>query len=459
MTAWGAWRFDLQRDEMLNFSLSRLALALGLAAVLWLPMPGPTVAVSERPWAVTAMSILTLAVLLDRPWPQGAVMRSGRTWVAPHWPLLSAGLIAAAIALTGGADSPLAPLVLLLSLPADRPDAPGQARARAWQAGVSAAACYVLAALIALRPDPQPLALVWMGERSIGLGLLAAALSSWRFSRLSGGACAQELRTTAASWRAEALALERTRGEMLAHVSHELLAPIAVIHCCAGLLGELAAAGGAVPVRPARPDGGTGAFDRMVGTILRNSARLELCVQDLLELARLEEGRATLNASWHSCADLLQHAVALLAPLVDSKRQRVRVSIPEPDLMVWGDGRRIERVMTNLLANAHKFAGEGATIAVCASRDAGGTRLAVVDDGPGVPPDALARLFDRYYRAPGVPGQGTGLGLAIVQAEVELHGGKVWAEAAAEHGCRFVCVFPDLRVEDAPPARVIEVGE
>lgn len=164
---------------------------------------------------------------------------------------------------------------------------------------------------------------------------------------------------------------------------------------------------------------------------------------------------------WHGCADLLVQAVEALRPLLDSKHQCTRLTVAEAEaeVRVWGDARRIERVVTNLLANAHKYAGDGATIVVRATRDGDGTRLEVADDGPGIPTQALTHIFDRYYRAPGVPGQGSGLGLAIVQAEVELHGGRVWAESSAEHGSRFICLFPYPSVAGDLPVRVVEVSE
>lgn len=452
---WSAWQVEHRRDELLVFGISRVLLALGIAGVLWLPLPHSAGADAERRWAVASMSVLTLLIVAGDVW--SVRMRTGawRMRTAPRLPLLEGVLVATAIALTGGLESPLAPLVVLLALCWECRDGEVPSRGMAWLVGAGAGATYLVAALVALPEHASALTLGWMLERGVVLGLLAGALGQWRLSLLAGNRQALELRRAAASWRAEAVALERTRGELLAHVSHELITPLAAIRSSAELLGELTAGGGSV----AHGQRVAEARERMLGAITRNTARLELSVQDLLELARLEEGRPRLRPAWHACGELLARVAEALEPLLVSERQEVRIVVAGPDVRVWGDSRRIERVLLNLLANAHKYAGAGATIEMRAAREGTGTRLEVADDGPGIAPEALARIFDRYYRAPGVPGQGSGLGLAIVRAEVELHGGRVWAEQAGGTGCRFVCVFPSPPASVARRAQVFEVSQ
>jgi signal transduction histidine kinase len=405
------------------------------------------------------MSLLTLAMLLWQPWPANATGESLRRWIAPHVVVLLAVLVTACVALTGGMQSPEAPLVVLLGVaPARKRAEPHWGVSRAWVAGVSACVCMFAAALIALPSAVWPTELAPTVERGIVLGLCAGAVSHWQRCLLAADARAADLRRLAAQVRTEALALERARGEMLAHVSHELLAPLAVIRSGAGLLGALAREGLGAGERAQLERRGTSALARTADSIVRSSARLELSVHDLLELARLEEGHASLVPAWHDCQQLFDRAVEQLVALLEIKHQRVTVVIAGTNQVVWGDGRRLERVVTNLLANAHKYAGEGASITLRASSDANATCLAVQDDGPGVTPDVVARLFDRYYRAPGAAGHGSGLGLAIVQAEVALHGGRVWAESLPERGCRFVCTFPYPRQADFPVARPTEVS-
>jgi signal transduction histidine kinase len=457
MVAWHAWAQGDRRDDLVVVGAGRLLLALGIAGVLWMPLPTDAVAAREHAWAVAAMSAVTLTVLVRQPWPEDAGPRPLRAWAEPHWTALLSVLIAVAIALTGGFESAVAPLVVLLSLSWPARGGPA-GNAGVWKVGAWGAGSYLLGALVAMPHAPAAETVVGMLERGVVLGVLTGGVRYWQLRLGEQTPGKVELRRSAATWRAEALTLERARGEMLAHVSHELLAPVAAIRSSAGLLVELAGVEGSAGDRWSGTGRSAPVVGRMIGSIVRNTARLELCVQDLLELARLEEERPVVTAGWHACEALLERTVDLLLPLLESKGQRAQVVVADPDLLVWGDARRIERVTTNLLANAHKYAGEHARIVLRAMRQYEGTRLEVVDDGPGVGPESLARLFDRYYRAPGVPGQGSGLGLAIVQAEVELHGGRVWAESAEGQGCRVVCVFPDPSETASLAQQVSEVG-
>jgi signal transduction histidine kinase len=102
-------------------------------------------------------------------------------------------------------------------------------------------------------------------------------------------------------------------------------------------------------------------------------------------------------------------------------------------------------VLTNLVANAIRHAPEGGRVVVRAAASNGSVRLEVQDDGLGIPPDEMERVFERFYRSDrsrAVAGGGTGLGLAIARWIVELHGGTIRAEQAEPHGCRMVVELP-----------------
>jgi signal transduction histidine kinase len=286
-------------------------------------------------------------------------------------------------------------------------------------------------------------------ERGATLAALGGAVLAARAGAARRDALGRRMRALAGDWKEQLLALERARGELLAHVSHELLTPLAAIRAGAGLLAEEA---GGVEVEwvgdgrrtacplPAAAD--AAARRRLARTVERNAVRLTVLVDDLLELARIEEERPELRPGWWPCGDLLRRAAEAVMPLCEARRQRLAWEVSPPGLAMWGDDRRIEQVLVNLLANANKYAGDGAQIVARAIGERGGVRLEVGDDGPGLPAGALDALFDRYYRGPGGPGRGSGLGLAIARALVELHGGAIWAESELEHGSRFCCRFP-----------------
>ena len=108
-------------------------------------------------------------------------------------------------------------------------------------------------------------------------------------------------------------------------------------------------------------------------------------------------------------------------------------------------GQQTAEILQNLMENAHRFGPEGAEVTVGASRDEAGSRVWVVDKGPGIPPADLARVFERFYkvdRARTRGDEGSGLGLAITRRLVQAHGGDVWAEAGEQGGTRLVFTLP-----------------
>src|SRR6185437_4258717 len=114
-------------------------------------------------------------------------------------------------------------------------------------------------------------------------------------------------------------------------------------------------------------------------------------------------------------------------------------------LAFTGDPERIHEVLTNLLTNAIRHSPAGGEVRVRGAPSAGGVRFEVSDDGAGIPPDEIERIFDRFYRVDAARGSnsgGAGLGLAIARSIVELHGGSIRAEARQPSGCRIVLDLP-----------------
>jgi two-component system sensor histidine kinase KdpD len=175
-------------------------------------------------------------------------------------------------------------------------------------------------------------------------------------------------------------------------------------------------------------------------------------VDNLLDMARLEAGHVKLNADWQPVEEVVGSALRVSQPVL--QQHRVTTDLPANLPLVRFDAVLIERVLCNLLENAAKYTPAGSHIAIAATQAGDRLEMAVVDDGPGFPPEFAARLFDKFTRAePESSVRGVGLGLAICRAVVEAHGGTIRAENVHPHGARFVFTLP----LDTPPSVEAEV--
>jgi signal transduction histidine kinase len=191
---------------------------------------------------------------------------------------------------------------------------------------------------------------------------------------------------------------------------------------------------------------------RYLRSVLEEARRLDRLISDLFDLARLEAGASPLSLEPIDWAALCRNTTERFEPRFrDAGLRLVWRESPEAAL-IEADGHRMEQVLENLLVNALRYVPQGGTVEVSLRRRGNGTgryRLTVSDDGPGLPPDELPRLFERFYRAAGVRGPrgardqgGSGLGLAIVREIVERHGGTASAEARSPHGLTIALELP-----------------
>jgi len=211
--------------------------------------------------------------------------------------------------------------------------------------------------------------------------------------------------------------LARARSDLVANVSHDIRTPLTSI----GLLAESIAA-------PAFDDPSARApVIAQIGDQLKSLAAL---ADGMVELNQLESGRSLLRLRPESLAALAHAAVDGIAPQLSESGVRAVVEVA-PDLAVLADARHIVRVFTNLLDNARRFSPRGATIRVhaCAGDEPDRIEVAVTDEGPGIPPGDLDRIFERFYRGDRARTErSAGLGLAIARHIVTGHGGAIWAE-------------------------------
>jgi two-component system sensor histidine kinase ResE len=190
---------------------------------------------------------------------------------------------------------------------------------------------------------------------------------------------------------------------------------------------------------------------RFLETIGRNSSRLVGLVGDLLDLSRLEAGRVELEPQPLNTQTLVRGALAAVSNLFEARGTVVHVEVPETVPPILGDRRRVEQILTNLLANAAKYTPGGGVVEVAASSVDGHVALSVTDNGRGVPESERDIVFDKFYRGRDARARGdagSGLGLAIVKSLVDLHGGTVRVEESSPRGARFVVELPRAHEED-----------
>jgi signal transduction histidine kinase len=233
--------------------------------------------------------------------------------------------------------------------------------------------------------------------------------------------------------------LDRVKTRFFSNMSHELRTPLNAIIGFAedavdGLAGEL-----------------TPRQSRYVTNILNAGRHLLSVINDILDLAKLQSGKITLEVIPMSLQDVFAEIAETLQPLVARKHQTLEVHDASGLPRVMADHAKLYQILLNLTSNAHKFTPDGGTIRLAAGVDGDVMRVAVVDNGIGIPPEALTHLFEEFrqveqYRKPQTPG--TGLGLSITRRMVEMHGGTITVESRVDAGSTFTFTLP--LAEEAP---------
>jgi two-component system phosphate regulon sensor histidine kinase PhoR len=233
--------------------------------------------------------------------------------------------------------------------------------------------------------------------------------------------------------------LERTREEFVANVSHELRTPLSLIKGYVETLLDGARNNPEVA-------------ERFLKIIERNTNRLDLLIQDLLTISALESGRMKLNLQPMDLRAVTEKVLGDLRGKANDKN--VKLTNELPLLTMRADASRLEQVFANLVDNAIKYGRANGTVTVNGRKlDDGRFQVCVQDDGPGIPAEALDRVFERFYRVDKARSRdqgGTGLGLSIVKHIVQAHGGEVWAKSELGKGAAFFFTLPDGQA--GPPA-------
>jgi two-component system, OmpR family, sensor histidine kinase KdpD len=178
------------------------------------------------------------------------------------------------------------------------------------------------------------------------------------------------------------------------------------------------------------------------GTIEREADRLNRLVENLLDMSRIEAGALKPEKEWYELPALIQDVLGHLQPLLHGRA--VQTSLPDDLPPVKMDYLQIAQVLTNLLENAVRYTPTGSPIEISAEAQDGQLLVSVADRGPGIPPEELERIFDKFYRVRTLQRDtsGSGLGLAVCRGLVEAHGGRIWAENREGGGALFRFTLP-----------------
>jgi PAS domain S-box-containing protein len=233
--------------------------------------------------------------------------------------------------------------------------------------------------------------------------------------------------------------VQRMKDEFIATLSHELRTPLTAIVSSLdiltmGVVGELSDKGRALTE---------------IGQ--RNGRRLVRLIDDVLDLSRIESGELAIDIQAHDLAAVVVEAVEANQGYADQFGVKLAVGGETLPVTVLVDRGRMMQVMANLLSNAAKFSPKGSTVTVTGVRHGSGARVSVIDEGVGIPPDALDKVFERFYQVDGSSTRdrgGAGLGLSISRAIVEEFGGEMGLDSVLGVGSTF---WVQLRVADEPP--------
>jgi two-component system sensor histidine kinase KdpD len=222
---------------------------------------------------------------------------------------------------------------------------------------------------------------------------------------------------------------EQVRSSLLSSVSHDLKTPLAAIAGASSSLLEAAS----LDEETRR---------QLLETVADEAARLNRLLENILQMSKLDAGAATPNCQWHVLEELV--GSALHRTRNELAQHEVAVHLANDIPLLFVDGLLIEQVFVNLFENAARYTPAGTQLTIRAAIDGKHLRIAVADNGPGLPTGAEERIFDKFYRASlsADGGRGSGLGLAICRAIIKAHGGTIAAANRPGGGAEFVIRLP-----------------
>jgi two-component system sensor histidine kinase GlrK len=228
-------------------------------------------------------------------------------------------------------------------------------------------------------------------------------------------------------------ALDKMKSDFFSTVSHELRMPLISMREGANLLSE--DLGGAMTEKQ----------ERLLAILSEESDRLIGLVNSLLDLSKMEAGMMTYDFQPARLEPLVVQSINEISPLAEAKRVKIETKTEGRLPRIEMDTERILQVLRNLIGNAVKFTPDGGQVRILARPVHQGVEVSVTDTGPGIAPESLTIIFNKFEQVSPVGSsraKGTGLGLAIVKHIIKSHGGEVWVESKLGEGSRFIFVLP-----------------
>jgi K+-sensing histidine kinase KdpD len=285
-------------------------------------------------------------------------------------------------------------------------------------------------------PRPCETACPIVAARSAGKAtateVLEAADGSRRVVVITSAGAVDGMQVQVMRDETEVEAVRRARDAILANIAHEFRTPLAAQQASIELLYENL---GEMPREQ---------LEELVASLQRGTLRLTRLIDNLLESIRIESGQLAIRRQPVEIAQVVEDAQELVSGLLVQRHQSLEVALPDDLPVIQGDAQRLAQVMTNLLANANKYAPEGSVIRVGTAVRDGELDLWVEDEGPGVPEVEGRSIFERFYRSAEQEPEprGLGLGLWIVKSIIDRHGGRVRVERTPEGRTRFTVTLP-----------------
>lgn len=224
--------------------------------------------------------------------------------------------------------------------------------------------------------------------------------------------------------------LDRIKSGFFANISHEFRTPLTLI---------------LVPIKKILSKIKEDDIHHDLIVVQRNARRLENLINQLLDLSKLESGKLKLKASEDDIVGLVKNHVHLFESLAKEKSIRLQFDADKENILLYFDQDKMVKILVNLLSNAFKYTPENGKIEVSVTQKMSNVEISITDTGPGISPDNILQIFDRFYQADETSNknrEGTGIGLALTKELVELHYGKITVESKEGEGSRFTVLLP-----------------